>query len=48
MNVLVRRTRLERAHEGVVTESGVRRGLGENSVRSLKLDWLGIEYSGEG
>jgi hypothetical protein len=29
MNILVRRAWLKRAHEGVATKGGVRRGLGE-------------------
>jgi hypothetical protein len=48
VNVMVRRTRLERIDEGITAEGGVRRGLGENSLRSVNMDWLGTVYSGEG
>jgi hypothetical protein len=45
---MVRRTRLERVNEGVTAEGGVRRGWVKNSLHSVKLEWLGTEYSGEG
>jgi hypothetical protein len=46
MNVLVRRTRLERAHEGVATESGVQRGLGEKLSALIEVGLVGNSVLG--
>jgi hypothetical protein len=41
MNVMVRRTRLERVYEGVTTKGGVRRGLGEKLVAFCEIGLVG-------
>jgi hypothetical protein len=48
MNVMVRRTRLERVYEGVTAEGGVRRGLGEKLVAFYEIGLVGYSILGRG
>jgi hypothetical protein len=48
MNVLMRRTRLERVDEGVTAESSVRRGLGEKLSALSEIGLIGDSILGRG
>jgi hypothetical protein len=46
MNILMRRTRLERAHEEIAAESGVRRGLDEKLSALIEVGLVGNSVLG--
>jgi hypothetical protein len=46
MNVMVRRTRLERVDEGITAEGGVRRGLGEKLIVLCEYGLVGYSILG--